>query len=153
MPPTDEAPSRGSAWADSWVWRGDLPAASLLVYLKLTSATPGTYPVHAKVDAGDLHEEVVVDAALVVSEVPRECPTPVDAVAYAIQEAEEARDVLERPDATTDHQRVMTVYLGLLSALSDERDDLREVVTKASIAALVNAKPRGAYDVRRRLGS
>jgi hypothetical protein len=164
MPPTDEALG-DSAWADYWVWRGDLPAASLLFYFKLTFATPGTYAVRVKVNAGDLYGEVVVDAELVIAEVPRDTPSPVDAVAYAIQEAEEVRDVLERPDATTDRSRVATVYAGLLTALPDERDDLREVVTRAPIshkgarvgdeyeAALVNAKLRAAYDVRRRLAS
>lgn len=164
MPPTDEALG-DSAWADYWVWRGDLPAASLLFYFKLTFATPGTYPVRVKVNAGDLYEEVVLDAELVVSEVPRNAPLPVDALAYAIQEAEQVRDVLDRPDATTDHQRVSSVYAGLLTAVPDERDDLREVISKAPIshkgarvgaeyeAALLNAKLRAAYDVRRRLGS
>jgi hypothetical protein len=164
MPPTDEAVG-DSAWSDYWVWRDDLPAASLLFYFKLTFARPGTYPVRVKVNAGDLYEEVVVNAELVVSKVEREALPPVDAVAYAIQEAEEVRDVLERPDATTDRARVMDVHAGLLIALPGERDDLRGVITNAPVshkgarigdeylAALVTAKLRAAYDVRRRLDS
>jgi hypothetical protein len=164
MPPSDEALG-ASAWADYWVRRDDLPAASLLLYFKLTFATPGTYTVRVKISAGELYREVVEQADIVVSEVPRDETPPVDAMAYAIQEAEDVRDILERPDATTDHARVATVYLGLQTALPDDRDDLRSVIGKAPIAykgarvgdayeaALLNAKLRAAYDVRRRLGS
>jgi hypothetical protein len=163
MPPTDEALG-DSVWADYWVWRGDLPAASLLLYFKLTFAMPGTYTVRVKISAGDLYRQLVETADLVVSDVPRDATPPVDAVAYAIQEAGEVRDVLERPDATTDRARVATVYAALMAALPDDRDDLRTVVTKAPVthkgarvgneyeAALLTAKLRAAYDVRRRLG-
>jgi hypothetical protein len=163
MPPTNEALG-DSAWADYWVWPGDLRAASLLFYFKLTFATAGTYPVRVKINAGDLYKEVVLDAKLVVSEVSRDALPPVDAMAYAIQEAEEVRDGLERPDATSDPQRAASASAAIYMAVPKDRQDLLDVIRKAPIshtgpqvgpeyqAALVNAKLRAAYDVRRRLG-
>jgi hypothetical protein len=160
MPPTDGALG-DSAWADYWTWRGDLPATSLLVYFKLKFAIPGTYLVRVKVNAGDLYQEIVAEGELVVSEVPRDALPPVDAMAYAIQEVEGLRDVVDH--GTTDVGDV--IYTGLLDAVPDERDDLRAVIENSDVSTqafwsghrytvtLANAKLRAAYDVRRRLGS
>jgi cation transport regulator ChaC len=100
-----------------------------------------------------------------VSEVPRDAPPPTDGLAYAIQEAEEVRDYLERRDATVAHERVVTTYSAMVAAVPEERSELEKVIVNAPVtykgsqagdeyeAALMNAKLRAAYDVRRRLGS
>jgi hypothetical protein len=127
----------------------------------LTFSATGDVPIRVKVEAPDLYDEFKFDATLKITEVPRDQEPPIDRLAYAIQDAEDARDTLERPDATTD--RVPVVYYSLLNAVPDDRDDLAKVIRDRPVifkgpeagaayeVALLDTKLRAAYDVRRRL--
>jgi hypothetical protein len=165
MPPTGESlrtdDDGNPVWSDYWVWRGDLPSGSLLFYFTLTVSAFGDVPVRIKVEAPELYEEFKSDHMLRLTEIKRDEEPHVDRLAYAIQDAEDARDTLQRPDATTD--RVSVVYYSLLEALPDDREDLAQVIRGRPVifkgpeagpayeVALIDTKLRAAYDVRRRL--
>jgi hypothetical protein len=169
MPPTSESLMQdedGSAtYSDYWVWGGDLPARSTLLYFSLEIPRPGTWPIRVKVEAPDLYREVVVDDAIAVRELARGQEPASDLLSSAIQHAEALKRQLERTDVATDKSAVMSAVVRLTSDIPANRGELAKLIVDAPArytgpevgsgyeAALLGAKIRAAYDARRRFGS